>query len=457
MLADKNKLRLTKDDLFDKIINLKLTVKKSGGKETEEFIIRSDYEAVFKNQSVQKALSLGAFTDGAYYIRKCQYKPSIKFTYTRVSADTNIAMDLYITNFLIFSSDGRVMATFNRADYDLIKVEVMMGYWGQFKDMPHATLEDLYKFEPMFGADKISMNYVDYVTTDSLPPDYVLHIHGFVSNPIEKPADAEEKQPETFDEAMSSEDMVETPAEEAPVTPTSKSDLEFIFEQLITNKFKRSPTDLLSSKPYSFQSVDNISAQTQLGVGVRVFLTDEVKAIKIKGLRDKDGNMVLRKTYYKSGDSVDKAITRIIQHFAPRKGLTPQLLNDGNFLIFLKKETEDVDKLAKSVKKSKTVKNKKVQPTVFETIYDNKLPAVYNINVNATATIVCPFFAFVNPFDTVQFEYRYHTSNIVTYYASIGTDRTTFIATNIQVSFATTENVNEMQIYCITSTSKEKK
>ena len=75
-LPDKNKLSLTKDDLFDKIINLKLIVKRpvkgvSLGQETDAFIIRSDYEAVFPKQEITNVFRTGQFISNQYYIRKC--------------------------------------------------------------------------------------------------------------------------------------------------------------------------------------------------------------------------------------------------------------------------------------------------------------------------------------------------------------------------------------------------
>lgn len=429
LLQNKDKLHLNKEDLFDRIINLKLTVQKHGETDREEFIIRSDYEAVFKNQSIMKTLSKGFFLDNDYYIRKCTYKPSIKFNYTRVSSDTNIEMDIYVTNFLIFSSDGKVMATFNKSDYDLIKVEIMMGYWGQFKDMPHQYLEQLFKFEPMFGADKIEMNYVEYVTTDSLPPDYVLHIHGFVANVTAPPND--EDTPETFNEAVQSEQKIDTDDTESI---NRKSDLEVIFENQITKRFTRIATGY-TEEGYKYQ--------VQTWEGVKVFLSAGAKAIKLRGLRDKDGNIIKRRTYFKQGESLGNAMAVLIQKVAPRAGLAYKMRNDGNIEVFLLSETNDIAGMAKEGLVDHN--------NVFERVYENKLPAVYNIDVDETATIVCPFFAFIDPFQEVQFEYRYHTSNLVTYYASTSTERTTFIAINLQVSFATVDNINEMQIYCVTA------
>ena len=77
----------------------------------------------------------------------------------------------------------------------------MLGYWGQFKNMPHNTLNDLFKFKPMLGADKITLTEVEYVTTDKLAPDFTLHIHGYVGSTLTAPVDTQSVK--TFDERFS--------------------------------------------------------------------------------------------------------------------------------------------------------------------------------------------------------------------------------------------------------------
>lgn len=428
-LPDNKKLKLSKDDIFDRIINLKLTVRKRGGEEIEEFIVRSDYEVVYIDQSMLRVLGNGAFTVGKYYIKRCTYKPNIRFTYESIGGGTNINLDLYISNFFIFSSDGTVMANFNKKDYDLIKVEVMMGYWGQFKDMPHDTIDDLFKFEPMFGADKIVMNEVEYVTTDGLPPDYRLHIHGFVASVFSPPAD-EGEEPSTYTEAEHSPQIVTTDDN------AKKGDLEQIFEKQISARFTRIATDVLpNGHKVSVQTWDKVN----------VYLSPKAKEIKLKGLRDKDGNLVQRKTYFKKGVSLGNAMTSIIQKVAPKKGLDYKLRNDGNIVVFTQDDLESVSEITDEIRKIEKAENNE---NTFTEVYDNKLPAVININVSTTATIICPFFAFINPFQEIDFEYRYHVSDLVSYYASIETKKKTFLAIRIRVAFDTVENKNEMEIYC---------
>lgn len=43
LLADKNKVNLTENDFYDKVINLKLYVKNKDGTEKDTYVIRSDF------------------------------------------------------------------------------------------------------------------------------------------------------------------------------------------------------------------------------------------------------------------------------------------------------------------------------------------------------------------------------------------------------------------------------
>ena len=86
---------------------------------------------------------------------------------------------------------------------------------------------------------------------------------------------------------------------------------------------------------------------------------------------------------------------------------------------------------------------------VNKALYDNKLPAVYNINVDAVATIVCPFFTFFEPFQYVEFARRYALTSLVSYFASYSPTIYRFLVINALISFATVDEVNEVQITAV--------
>ena len=447
-LPDKNKLNLTKDDLFDRIVNLKLIVKRpveglSLGQASEAFIIRSDYETVFPKQEITNVLRTGQFVDNRYYIRKCAYKPSIKVQYKRLANNTSVTIDIFVSNFIIFTSSGKSMATFNKEDYDLVGVELMLGYWGQFKNMPHNTLSDLFKFEPMFGADKITLTEVEYVTTDKLAPDFTLHIHGYVGSTLTPPVDTQDVQ--SYDDIVSS-GLLETFG-----TPDPKqSDLSKIFYNHITRRFLRNPLNPTDNPDLqAFDLIDTIPTNRILSdfnaknYGVQVYTTSEADKIRIKKYKDSEGNAVDVKVYLDVGETLSNAMQNLIQELVP-EGLDFKKLNNGNIVLFTKKEAEDIPLLMQNLKKYN-------KDSVFDKVYKNQLPAVYNIDINETALITCPFFAFIEPFQEVKFKSRYSVSNIVSYPANSRKGRDSFTATSLTVTFSTTGEENIMEIYCISN------
>lgn len=451
-LPDKYKLNLTKDDLFDRIINLKLIVRRPESendaliKKQEAFIIRSDYEAVFYKQSITNALRTGQFVSNQYYIRKCSYKPSIKVQYKRVAKDTTVAVDIYISNFIIYTSNGEAMATFNKADYDLAGVEIMLGYWGQFKNMPHSNLNDLFKFEPMFGADKLTLTEVEYVTTDKVAPDFTLHIHGYVGSTLTPPVSTQEVK--SFND-ISKSGLLETFGTADP----RQSDLSRIFYQHITKRFLRNPIN--PTDDYGLKATDKVnmiptdkvlSDFNAKNYGVQVYTTKGVDKIKIKKLKDAEDKEVEVKVYLDEGDTLDNAMVKLMQKLVPN-GLVYKKLNSGNIILFTVEEAKDIPSLMQQLQKYN-------KDSVFNKVYKNQLPAVYNISVNETAMILCPFFAFIEPFQEIKFKSRYTVSNLVSFYANSLKDRNSFTAISMTITFATVENINEMEIYCVSNPSE---
>ena len=99
LLADEAKCNLGALDLFDRVINLKLTTANG-----DEYVVHSDYETYYpemmKAVSENKVESLTSLNK--CYIIKCQYKPSINVQYKRVSFSTPIAIDIFVNNHYIF-------------------------------------------------------------------------------------------------------------------------------------------------------------------------------------------------------------------------------------------------------------------------------------------------------------------------------------------------------------------
>ena len=80
--------------------------------------------------------------------------------------------------------------------------------------------------------------------------------------------------------------------------------------------------------------------------------------------------------------------------------ITP-IPSNGNLLVYLAEELTTPSKMLEGTPLEQIYKKDTV-----ELYWKDKLPAVYNITVDALCTIVCPFFFFLNPFQKFYFKSR---------------------------------------------------
>jgi len=126
--------------IFDKIINLKFTrIDTKTGKESS-FTLRSDWE-------------LEITRDNSYVFRKCLMKPHIRVEYQRVSDNTAIRIQIFVTNLHLQSAmqenGNKVWQSFSYNDNPIKYVTVQLGYFNQFPDFSDVTrgltLDDYYE------------------------------------------------------------------------------------------------------------------------------------------------------------------------------------------------------------------------------------------------------------------------------------------------------------------------
>ena len=179
--------------------------------------------------------------------------------------------------------------------------------------------------------------------------------------------------------------------------------------------------------------------------GVQVFLSDKVKEMRLKKAIDSNGEETDRKIYFESGWTIGQTIVRIMSFIDAELEFTFDL--NGNVLIYTPKEMlSELEAIGK-----KFNDNYKDSVLADKNLYDNALPAVYNINIDAVATIVCPFFTFIQPFQYVEFASRYALTSTVAYYASYKPTIYRFLVINASISFATEEAVNEVQLTAVSA------
>lgn len=439
-LSDKYKTSLNYKDLFDRVINLKLTagVPSIDGKtliSMQEFVIRSDYEVYYPKLNVSSLLGVVQALSSSYTIRKCQMKPSIKISYQNVAGGTGIGIDIYISNFFMLGSDGQTLLRFNNETMQLAKVEVAMGYFPQFKEPATFTEWKDIAGTTGYGACYIVVNNCDYVTTDKLPPDSVLHIHGYVGTSITNPP------PEDIGIEMYNA-LIVTEKLHTLKSSGKRSALESVLYKEITRRFLKESTQTLPVVAVAgYYPV--ITAEKS---GVKVYLSNKLKEYsknvlerKKKGSDDRETDDVVLMT---GGLSMGQTLNLIRSTF----GINFRyfITMGGNVVLYMADEL----KLLTERSVESFLDNDYYKDNDASRYWKNALPAVSNINYDGgLVTIVCPYYFFVDLFQPVTFSSRYSLSNLVQYFVNNG-NSASFSAIKQLVSFATTEDINEMQLVC---------
>lgn len=329
-----------------------------------------------------------------------------------------------------------------------------MGYWGQFKLLNNAvpTYEEYFNIEAKNGADKIIVKDAIKVMTDKLPPDSVLHIHGYVGEIFSSPV------------AIS---PIVTPikALEKPVMSTGNTLEQVLFENITRRYFNKAsviengelsklrknvPVSDTTDLPVALFLTEDEKLMTKEDAekyGVKVYLSPKAKELELTSKMDSEDNKASQNIYFEAGWTIGQTVARIMSFLDAELEFT--FSNRGELLIYTPKEmVENIQSLTDEFDKDGAYKH-----SVFanELLYNNKLPAVYNINVDAVATIVCPFFTFIEPFQYVEFASRYALTSTVAYYASYAPTIYRFLVISALVSFATQDADNEVQITAVSA------
>lgn len=470
-LADKDKVSISADDLFDRVINLKLYVKNKDGTLKDTYVIRSDYELHYPNlMNTVVHNSMGSFIDQKKcIIRKCQQKPSIKVQYKRVSLTSSIEVDIFISNFYMLDKDGNLLSGFNNATYQLSRVDFAMGYFGQFKalfsDQTPTKAEQLFTVgfiddnnpkdygNPSVGhgITVMTMSDVEYTQLDRLPPDMTLHIHGYVGNTLAPQLDYDnsaENFPKEYARIMSSQAVI--PSELKGKRTTY---LEEVYYQTITRNWikkgtpsKLKSTEIKAGKEYTTNTMSEKDADRW---GIKVYLSKGAKEyskleIEAKFKKDADGNVIKPTIKIPTASTAEGKMSAIENAFG-LKGFAHTLLDSfGDYIVYLQEELNDIEAMLEG-----TTFEKQYENTTLHKSWNNNIPAVYNITNDALCTIVCPFFSFINPFEKLYFKSRYALGGLVSYHANFtNANKNEFYALWQNVSFATVDDINECTIVC---------
>ena len=432
------------EDMFDRIINLKLTsasyIDGQGVIKHDEYVIRSDWELCY-GQIGKMATGEANFMDFSdCYIRRYVHKPSIKVQYKQIASGTAIEIDIFVHNFTMLSSDGRSLMSFNAMSYPLAQVEVQMGYIGQFNKKP-LSLAEYFDFSYRPNVDTITVDVTrGYVQTDKLPPDSVLHIHGYVGSCYTPPL-----------VALQGKEISKTVYDDIKNPKSKYNDYfkDYVYWN-ITKRFARKPVNSEGIK--LDDKTGTMSDADAERYGVKVFPSTELMkasadAVEAYTAVSRSGEKIKKTVTGRYSESVVKAMNMMRDELGLDIGF--KALLDGNYIAYLSSETGDSQKLSDTLKLYKYEDTDLLEAgSVVDTIYHNILPAVSNITTDALCTIVCPFFYFLNPFDMIKFKSRYALGGVVSYLADFSVVESKFYALYMTVSFATVEDINECTIVC---------
>jgi len=463
----KASLEITADDIFDKIINLKFT-----RKHERSFTIRSDYEPVFHK-------------NGAVSFQRCVQKPDIKVEYKQVAGSTAIEVDIRITN--LFIEDGGKESMDTVTGNPVQWCTIQMGYRAQFPDWTKAKSEDdikkFYALDNGPGIKRYNQIQVQILTgyAESYPPDKVTYFKGIVGS-----METGLRWEQSIDELKRGYGD--------PEMPKDFSEIESTLFQLVTRRFVRSGVRHIAVTKRNFtnrEAIDDIVddiVNKRFEQRIRIHRDECINTELAANANDEDEYIDL--PFLENGlMSVENAnhfgvicaasetLRRIGGHNILGHELTPEearaigeiefipfnemyntlggqlaalrqhyaflrwyMTMEGNFYFYHEDDT-DADLLTDPY-----VKQLRAENTL-------PLPAVYDMTLSGTRTIRCPFISFLSPMMTVRFQSRYAISSLAGYFHPSSTDK--FIVITANVSFATVQEDNLMELMCVDDTSKD--
>lgn len=474
LLPDRLKTRLSPTDLFDKVVNLRFNCFDPATKTDRTYVVRSDYEAYFPSMDVTKAFTASNKVKNECIIRKCAFKPSIKVQYKCVADTTSVELDIWISNFFMIDETGQNLMKFDKKNFPLQTVDVQLGYFAQFsgenQEYAPKTFAEWMEMKQPAGTEEISVQVL-YVTLDKMPPDYTLHIHGAVGANTYLPPVAVEGQIK-YDDLKQSELKVSIGKMMPPKrSGIARGEIEDFFFQNITRRFLRNPdyvrkTDMADYREQVNQmEVNRVSNTIPVGAnkinviksnalkimsddtarrfGIRVYCSEGVKAKEAvifdskENVVDSEGNAKDLYLVTQEGFNATNAMNKLIAC----TGLTDlqfRFTHQGDIIVYTAQEMNDPNSVIFTYDKN----------TVLNTYYENIIPAVYSINVDgAIATIKCPYFFYVFPFETVIFKSRYSLNKSIA--SNYFSEATRFTIINQLISFATVDDDNEVQMMCV--------
>jgi len=396
--------------IFDRIINA-IFIRDDGS----IFTIRSDYEMLDNGKG--------------YFFRKCSQKPALKVQYKQVSQNTSIGIKLFVTNLHLqtaYNDETRRKET--AINNPVRRVIIQLGYFNQFPRFTDESLrltkDDFLGLAPLTDIDK-------YITMDcsvlgvyptKLPPDGETLFDCIVGN-----NEASYHSTQILDSRSASRDT-------SVIFPSDTTLSKFLFES-ITRRFPRgtilgdvkTERSLGGNIKIGDETIDlsgPMTVEDANNIGVRCYVTDRASSV----FSSKVSNTESIPPIQRKG-SASHAMYAFLKE---NKNLRAVPLIRGDFIVYsIDESPADVSAKLRSEGVNKEV---------------SSLPAVYSISYSGIRTIRCPFTPFVQPFQELLFSSRYNIGNLISYFYSPKEGEERFFAINMNLTFSTMDDDNEMEI-----------
>jgi hypothetical protein len=466
--------------LWDRIINIKFIRARGGENNTPSFfVLRSDFEAIYTENG-----------KGIPQIIPIKIKPSITVKYKQASNTTITEIEVRIAN-LYFANQKAGDSIFAQRENPITQMEIFMGYRHQFPDWTtnRALREGPENLKKFFNMDAFAITNVPEVLdtgmkltvnvlaayTEGLPPDQITFFqcaYGTLQYGLR------------FTDPGTLKEYFEVASNFPQDRREPYTTLEKIFFLYVTSRFFANgfPYQLYDNQydedfdaeeddveqwvkvkgyntgTHTFFSADSDDYQNWFDVdftngimnpddaaalGVRVFVT--------RKLRDMSrANTIARpnptQPYIARLQELDEKIPSIgfqdklgaqlikIQEMYPSIRWYQRV--DGSFLVY--DVSESIAEMTEDEYFAQVMRQ--TRPII--------LPAVYDITVQGTRYVRCPFVTFISPTQLICFRAKYNIGSLVQFFYPHPKDAW-FRAIISEVEFSTDGEENSMNIMCI--------
>lgn len=383
--------KITDASFFDKVINLQFFKRNSKSGERTAFTIRSDYEMITNSK-------------GEYYFARMPIKPDIRVQYKQVAKEVAIQIYVHITNFRTVTPEGVMQNNFTVAKGEEVieEIHIEMGYFGQMPDFTNKynnlTKDDYFNLDKSKGrGTKILKGKIIAVYPTKLPPNGVTTFMLSVANV---------------------ENSIGVPAK----MPDAISYKDYFFLNFTKRALKPGVPEVDEKKILARN--ESMTDEEANKYGVKILCSKGVLVSdKLKSPPD-----------IPPFDSILEGLELFQTLVDPNVRFFP--LPTGDFCARFQDEPE-----TSAIRSADYLRYLDLQDDV-------QIPAIDSIELGATASITCPFFGIIYPFQKISFQSYFNLASFVNYYLP-GSNVKSFLPISCEIDFSTNGKENSIKMQCV--------